>query len=440
MQRICRSRTLAGVSGQGQLGASSTTEPRYIAGDVAPAHRRDGGRRFHPLRPDVLADPYAVYKRLREEAPVLWDRRFGWLIFPYDDVAAALKDPRLSARRPAPEDPIPRLLQPIADEVRSVRYLQGQWLLCADPPRHTRLRTILAPAFSPRMVERLRPRIQQAVDSLLDRAGASGDMDVIADLAYPLPTTIIAELLGVPVQDIDVFKHWSDAIAGSFTWAPDTMHRAYVAIVELTAYIAELVRSRRPTADDTLLNVLLRAQATDGALTDDDLLAQCVMLLFAGHETTTNLIGNGILALLQHQEQLARLRTEPSLVESAVEELARFDSPTQATFRSVAEDFELRGQQLHRDDHVLLMLGSANRDPSQFVEPDVLDLGRRDNRHLAFSQGPHFCLGAILARLECQIALGALVRRFPQMRLAETDLRWRPNVFLRGLERLAITV
>jgi cytochrome P450 len=428
------------VSRQGQLDANSATGTTGVAGEAAPAHHRDSSERFHPLRPDVLADPYAVYKRMREKAPVLWDRRFGWLIFPYEDVAAALKDPRLSARRPAPEDPIPRLLQPIADEVRSVRHLQGQWLLCADPPRHTRLRTILAPAFSPRMVERLRPRIQQAVDSLLDRAGASGDMDVIADLAYPLPTTIIAELLGVPVQDIEIFKQWSDAIAGSFTWAPDTMHRAYIAIVELTAYIAELIRSRHPTADDTLLNVLLRAQADDGALTDEDLLAQCVMLLFAGHETTTNLIGNGILALLQHHDQLARLRTEPSLVESAVEELARFDSPTQATFRSVAEDFELRGQQLHRGDHVLLMIGAANRDPAQFAEPDVLNLGRRDNRHLAFSQGPHFCLGAILARLECQIALGTLVRRFPQMRLTQTEFSWRPNVFLRGLERLAITV
>jgi pimeloyl-[acyl-carrier protein] synthase len=175
-------------------------------------------------------------------------------------------------------------------------------------------------------------------------------------------------------------------------------------------------------------------------LTHDELLAQCVMLLFAGHETTTNLIGNGVLALLEHPSELAKLRVEPTLIESAVEELLRFDSPTQATFRSVAEDFVLRGQQLHRGEHVLLMLGAANRDPSVFAEPDTLNLGRRDNRHLAFSHGPHFCLGAALARIEGQIAIGTLVQRFLHLRLTEVDLNWRPNVFLRGLEALPVAL
>jgi cytochrome P450 len=219
------------------------------------------------------------------------------------------------------------------------------------------------------------------------------------------------------------------------------MRRAHAAFLELTAYMAELVATRRtPATGGTLVDVLLRARADDPALTDEDLVAQCVMLLFAGHETTTNLIGNGMLALLRHPDQLVRLRAEPQLLVSAIEELARFDSPTQATFRSVAEDVELRGQHLHRDEHVLLLLGSANRDPLQFPEPDRLDLARRDNRHLAFGQGPHFCLGAALGRLEAQVALGTLVQRFPQVHLTGAELRWRPNVFLRGLQSLPVAL
>jgi cytochrome P450 len=390
----------------------------------------------------VLANPYPSYRHLRDEAPVLWDRRFGWLIFRYDDVAACARDPRLSARRPSPDDAIPRVLQPIADEVREVRALQGQWLLCADPPRHTILRTVLGPSFSGRAVERMRPRIQLLVDGMLDRADAAGGIDVIRDLAYPLPATVIAELLGVPTDDLDLFKQWSDDLAGSFTWAPDTMHRAYAALRSLTNYVAALVARRRPSTNDgdSVLDALWRARADGSVASVDELVAQCVMLLFAGHETTTNLIGNGILALLDHPDQLERLQSHPGPVESAIEELLRFDSPTQATYRSVVKDFDLRGQRLRRGDHVLLMLGSANRDPAQFQDPDSLDLARRDNRHLAFSQGPHFCLGAVLGRLEGQIAIGTLVRRFPNLRLAATELSWRANVFLRGLEALPVTL
>jgi cytochrome P450 len=374
---------------------------------------------------------------LRDDAPVLWDRRFGWLVFRYDDVSAGLRDPRLSARRPGPDDPIPRILQPVADEIRHVRTVQGQWLLCADPPRHTHLRSALSPAFAPRSVEHLRERIESIVDELLDRVADHGHFDVIAELAYPLPATIIAELLGVPLDDLDQFKRWSDDIAGSFTLSPDTMHRAHDALRALTAYVANLGAS--PTHGSALF-------ATEGghdgagALDHDELVAQSVMLLFAGHETTTNLIGNGILALLQRPAQLERLRREPTFIGAAIEELLRFDSPTQATFRSVGEDFELRGQQLRKGDPALLMLGSANRDPGQFVDPDELDITRADNRHLAFSQGPHFCLGAALARMEGQIAVQRAIQRFPDLRLANDSLVWRPNVFLRGLESLNVII
>jgi pimeloyl-[acyl-carrier protein] synthase len=392
--------------------------------------------RFNPLQPDVLADPYPSYARMRAEAPVLFDRRFGWLIFRYDDVAAALKDPRLSARRPAPDDPIPRTLLPIADSVKDVRERQGRWLLCADPPRHTHLRGLVSSPFSPRAVEAMRDVIQQTVDELLDEVQDRVAFDVIRDLAYPLPATVIGRLLGVPSSDLDALKTWSDAIAGSFTWAPDTMLAAHAAFVELTDYMERLIA--RGNSHAGVLTAALVDAHDAGTLSREDMLAQCVMLLFAGHETTTNLIGNGLLALLRHPAELERLRSAPSLIESAVEELLRFDSPTQATFRSVAEGFELRGQQLRQGDHVLLMLGSANRDQEQFADPDTLDLARRDNRHLAFSQGPHFCLGAALARLEGETALHSLIQRSSSLELVDLRQEWRPNVFLRGLSTLWI--
>jgi cytochrome P450 len=375
---------------------------------------------------------------MRAEAPVLFDRRFGWLIFRYDDVAAALKDPRLSARRPAPSDPIPRTLLPIADAVKDVRERQGRWLLCADPPRHTRLRGLVSSPFSPRAVEAMGGVIQQTVDELLDQVQDRDTFDIIRDLAYPLPATVIGRLLGVPSSDLDALKAWSDAMAGSFTWAPATMIAAHGAFVELTDYMEKLIA--RGVAQEGVLTAALVEAHNAGSLSRDDMLAQCVMLLFAGHETTTNLIGNGLLALLTHPAELDRLRSSAGLIESAVEELLRFDSPTQATFRSVAEDFELRGQQLREGEHVLLMLGSANRDPEQFSEPDALHLARRDNRHLAFSQGAHFCLGAALARIEGQVALQSVLRRFPSLRLTEDEYQWHPNVFLRGLEHLRCAV
>jgi len=241
----------------------------------------------------------------------------------------------------------------------------------------------------------------------------------------------------VPSSDLDALKAWSDAIAGSFTWAPDTMLAAHGALVELTEYMERLI-ARGAARDGVLTAALVEAHET-GAISRDDMLAQCVMLLFAGHETTTNLIGNGLLALLTHPAELDRLRSEPSLIESAVEELLRFDSPTQATFRRVAEGFELRGHQLQQGDHVLLMLGSANRDAEQFGDPDALNLARADNRHLAFSQGPHFCLGAVLARLEGQIALSTILQRFASLEIAADPLGWRPNVFLRGLAALVVS-
>lgn len=393
---------------------------------------------YHPLHLAVLADPYPSYHRLRAESPVLRDRRFGWVLTRYDDVAAILRDPRASARRPLPDEPIPAQLRPLAREVREIRHLQSSWLLCTDPPRHTRLRALVQAAFTPRVVDAMRRRVQQVVDELLGAVQSAGRMDVIADLAYPLPATIIADLLGVPPADRDAFKGWSDAIAAGFTVTVAATREAYDGQVALTAYMRRLIDRRRAEPADDLLGAVIRAEADGTALSEEELLATCAMLLFAGHETTTHLIGNGVLALLRHPEQLERLRAEPALIGRAVEELLRYDGPAQVTFRRAAADVDIGGTRVEPGDHLYLLLGAANRDPDQFPHPDELDLGRQDNRHLGFAHGPHYCLGAALARLEAQAAVGTLLDRFRGLRLATEKPAWRRNHVLRGLTALPV--
>lgn len=401
--------------------------------------------RFRLTDPEVLADPYPTYRRMQADCPLYRERHFGWVLTRYQDVAELLRAPHLSAERPMPNDPIPRALQPIADDVRSLRQFQSLWMLYSDPPRHTRLRALVTAAFTPRMVARMRTRIEQIVDSLLDGAGDAGaeSLDVIADLADPLPTTVIAELLGLPPGDRMLFKRWSDDIAAGFFLVvtretPATVQRAYASQAALAAYLRELISQRRRSPRDDLLSALVTAEAEGSVLSEDELLATCVLLVFAGHETTTNLIGNGVLALLEHPDQLERLRADPRLLPSAIEELLRFSSPVQATARRATVDFELHGQRIRRGDFLLLLLGAANRDPAQFVDPDVLDIGRADNRHLAFSLGPHFCLGAALARLEAEVALDHLLQRYPRLRLSSGAPVWRQDVFLRGLTSLLV--
>jgi cytochrome P450 len=396
-------------------------------------------RRYDPLRPDIVADPYPAYARLREESPVYWDRRFGWIVSRYTDVAAAVRDPHLSAQRPLPEDPTPPHLHRIADKVRDVRQHQSKWLLCSDPPQHTRLRNIVGAAFGGSLVEQIRARIQHLVDEQLDIVEQRGTLDVVADLAYPLPATIIAELLGVPVTDREMFKAWSDDIAQASTWMVPTLERAHAGQQALVSYFQALIAQRRRAPGDDLLSALIRDEQ-GSQLSEEELVATCVFLLFAGHETTTNLIGNAVLAVLRNPLQRQRVQAQPALIGSAIEELLRYDSPVQAAFRRATVDFELRGQHIRPGDHLLLLLGAANRDPEQFEDPDTLDLGRRDNRHVAFSLGPHYCLGAALARLEGQIALRTLLERFPHMQLGTDRLVWQPNVLFRGLASLPVAI
>ena len=399
------------------------------------------------LSPEVLADPYPLYHQLRSLDPVHWNPRPAfWVVTRYADVQTALRDQRLSAAR------IPAFMNELPAPLRQVMEPLGHFSSCqmlfSHPPDHTRLRGLVNKAFTPRMVEQQRPTIERTVDQLLDAVQDAGRMDVIRDLAYPLPVIVIAEMLGMPHADRDRFKRWSDdlvAVIGTFSTAPDIVQRAQRAretLRELTEYFHELFEQRRRQPGDDLISALLAAEERGDMLNEEELDANVMLLLAAGHETTTNLIGNGLLALLQHPDQLQKLRDDPALVERAVEELLRYNSSIQGTVRLATEDLELGGKQIRAGQFVVLLLGAANRDPAQFSDPDRLDVTRDEDRHLAFGLGIHFCLGAPLARLEAQIAFAGLLQRFPRLQLAggaEWQAEWHENFFFRGLTSLPVT-
>ena len=393
------------------------------------------------FRPDVQADPYPFYHRLRTEDPVYRDEEMRtWVLTRYADVVAIVRDPRFLADR---IDPAMDALEEMGlAELRPLYRVLTRQILFTDPPDHTRLRRLVNKAFTPRAVEGMRAHIQQIVDGLLDAVEPSGRMDVIRDLAYPLPTVVIAEMLGVPPEDRDRFKKWSDDFAvflGTLTPAQEQSVQALKSVFEAQRYFHGVVTQLRQNPKENLLSALARAEEQGDMLTEEELLANSILLLAAGHETTTNLIGNGLLALLQHPDQLELLRDDPSLVESAVEELLRYNSPVQLTSRLVKEDLEIGGKQVWHNQWITLLLGAANRDPAQFPDPDRLDITRRDNRHVSFGQGPHFCLGAGLARLEGQIAISTVLRRLPKLRLATDRLRWHETPAFRGLTALPVT-
>jgi pimeloyl-[acyl-carrier protein] synthase len=316
-------------------------------------------------------------------------------------------------------------------------------MLFRDPPDHTRLRSLVNRAFTPRVIEGMRGQIQAVVDRLLDQVERRGHMDVIADLAYPLPVTVICDMLGVPVGDHEQMRDWSSDIIRSLDAIgipsdDSVVERGRVGRRGIADYFRALLpeRRRHPRAD--LLSSLIAVEEQGDRLTEGELLATCVLLFIAGHETTVNLIGNGLLALLRHPEELERLRSEPALIGSAVEELLRFDSPVQRTARITNAEVEVGGKTLPPGAFVVTAIGAANRDPRHFPDPDRLDIGRSENRHIAFGFGIHFCLGAPLARVEGQLALGTLMRRMPKLRLASPDLEWRESSTLRGLKALPV--
>jgi cytochrome P450 len=391
---------------------------------------------FNPLLPEFHADPYPFYRRLRDKEPVHRSPMGFYVLTRYEDCVAVLRDQRFGR-----EEFQQMLTAVYGDE--SEKPALPRSMLFRDPPDHTRLRALVSKAFTPRMIEALRDHIQEIVDRLLDRVAGQGGMDVIEDLAYPLPVTVICEMLGVPVDDHAAIRGWSADIARSLDAIGLPSDQA---IVErgrrsrraLADYFRALVPVRRAAPQNDLLSGLLAAEEAGDTLSGDEVIAMCLLLFIAGHETTVNLIGNGTLALLRHPDQLARLQAEPALIANAVEELLRYDSPVQRTARIATSDVEIAGHPIAGGSMVITALGAANRDPAQFPDPDRLDVTRRDVRHISFGYGIHFCLGAPLARVEGQIALGTLLRRLPGLASAEPAPEWRESSVLRGLKRLRV--
>ena len=387
-------------------------------------------------------NPYPFFKRLRKEQPVhpvrLPDSRTIWLVTRYTDVADVLRDKRFAKDlRNVPGDQIAK--QPwIPNFARPLT----RHMLNTDPPDHSRLNRLVTKAFSPGMVEKMGPRIVGLSKNLLDRVKGRKNLDLIADYALPIPTTVIAEMLGVPVKDGKKFNRWSNAVlqAVSTKWG---MVRSVPRIWSFVRYLRWFIKARQQEPQDDLVSELINAQVDGQRLNDDELVSMVFLLLFAGHETTVNLIGNGVLALLENPDQLQLLRDHPELMEDAVEELLRFSSPVEmATERYAREDIKIAGVTIPTGALVGAVIASANRDESQFAEPDQLDITRQPNKHLAFGLGTHYCTGASLARLEGRIAIGTLLEYIPRFELRKPPdkLRWRRGLVTRGLEELPIRV
>ncbi|WP_033352044.1 cytochrome P450 family protein [Kitasatospora aureofaciens] len=387
------------------------------------------------LTPEARRDPYPVYARMRRESPVHRSTQGVWYLTRYADVEAALSDPRLSNDR----DRMTRAYGALGGDLKALSRLTdrlGRVMTNTDPPDHARLRKLANRAFTARRVEALRDGVQRIVDQLIDRAVQAGPTaDLIEAVAAPLPMSVVSELFGIPPGDRPQVESWFHR----FGRIGEDIDKSEVALDEFDEYLAGLVRRRRADPGDDLISALVATQAQDDRLTDSELLSTCFVLTTAGGETTTHLVGNGVLALLRHPDQLARLRADPLMIRSAVDELARYDTVTQAIVRVVAEELQIGGRTLREGELVYLFLAATNRDPERFADPERLDLTRPDSRHLSFGHGPHFCLGGPLAKLQAEAAIGTLVRRLPQLRLAEgAELEWQPNPLQRRLSALPL--
>jgi hypothetical protein len=392
---------------------------------------------------EILQDPYPTYARLHEEGPLHYvdvgSKWAVWSVFSHAECSSIAKDPRLSAKR-AKQMLLPLPLSRQSEFSELARML-SLWLIFMDPPEHTRLRKLLNKGFSAAAVEGLRPQAEAIVDQMLKPLQHGSEVELMSEFANPMPVRIISELLGVPQALHGTFVNASRAIAvfrGNPNRTVEEARAAQDALIELTEFFRRTVAERRRNKGTDLISLLIDIEEEGEVLTEEELYAQCIALLFAGHETTRNLIGNGMYTLLQHPQETAELRERPEMIRSAVEELLRYESPVQFTARVLKEDIEVCGQQIRKGWTVLCMLGAANRDPKQFKEPNQLDLKRLNNQHLAFSAGLHFCIGAQLARLEGQIALLNLVQRFPEMKLTGPRPEWAATFGFRGLKSLPV--
>ncbi len=393
--------------------------------------------------PAAVADPYAAFDHLRDTDPVHWSPRYrSWILTRHAEVSAALRDPRFSSDRITPFVQA-KLSGPDADpDLRATFAVLEDWMVFKDPPDHTRLRTLLRTAFTPRSVAALEPRIRVLSDELLDDLVGAGQGDLVRSYAYPLTAAVVAEMLGVPRADRDLFKEWSDAITAlvfAGLGSPERYERATRGMLELRDYLGAMADRATAHPGDDLISALVQARDDDDSLSHDEVIATGVLLLFAGHETTTNLIGNGVLALLQHPDQRDRLVRGEVGIGTAVEEFLRYDGPAKTVVRQMGSDVELDGHVLRAGQRVFLCPPSANRDPAVFTDPGMLDLGRTDNPHVGFGFGLHYCLGAPLARAEATVAIPAVLDRLPDLVLDEDqELVWQPVLLSRGLTGLPV--
>ncbi|MFL5953327.1 MAG: cytochrome P450 [Gaiellaceae bacterium] len=390
-----------------------------------------------------FSNPYPTYERLREEAPVHWCESWGqWVVTRFEDVLAVNRDPARFSSAGWERKFISSLPPELQELPHMQRHYGTKVLSMTDPPEHTRLRRLVVRSFTPRVLEALRPGIESLVHELLDDMRGKTTVDAIADFAYPLPAIVIGRLLGAPDDARDQFMRWSKDIVDFVGTGHADAERALrneETLREFRAFLEPIIRDRRANPRDDLMSILASPAEDGERLSDDELISTCIVFLFAGHETTANLIGNGLLALLKHPDQLAALRRQPELTATAVEELLRYDSPVQRNRRIATADVELGGGQIGQGDSVLVFMGSANRDPAKFPDPNALDITRSPNQHMAFGHGIHFCVGAALSRIEAPIAIRALLERFPDVRLADGYREnWRHNITFRGLDSLEL--
>jgi cytochrome P450 len=387
------------------------------------------------LDPQVLANPYPLFHRLRTEDPVHWDPFLhAWVVTRYADAMTVLRD--FSANR----TPTPEYLASIGlGQLAPIAKVMVKQMLFLDPPAHTRIRTLASYAFTPHRVEVLRGHIRDISKNLIDAVVSKGQMDVIADFAEPLPYTVTAELLGVPVEDAPQLKAWSQDFAemlGNFQHNPERAPRVRRSVEEMTKYFDSAIQEIRRHPREGLIDSFLTAEVDGDRFTDEEVVANTIVTMVGGQETTTNLIGNGVLTLLRNPEELKRLKADSSLIPSAVEEMLRFEPPSQHTARLAPHDLELGGKRILKRQAVIAVMAAGNRDPERFPEPDRFDITRKDNRHLSFGWAAHFCFGAALARIEGQVAFEEMLRRLATWSLCEDRLVWRTNLGLRGLTAL----
>lgn len=394
---------------------------------------------FQLLDPAVHADPFPFYRRLREEAPVMWDPfMHTWVVTRYEDVHFVLKE--FSADR----TPDPKKMEALGlPSLGPVADLMARQMLFLDAPDHTRLRKLCMSAFTPRRVEAMEDKVREIAHGLIDEAAKSGECELIADFAEPFPAIVTAGLLGVPLEDHRQLKAWSATFAemlGNFQHNPDRVRDVLKCVADMTGYFRDAVREQERNPHDGLIRSLMDAEVDGQRLSEDEVIANTIVTMVGGQETTTNLIGNGILTLTRQPDKIAQLRAHPEIIESAVEELLRYETPSQHTARIVKQDTEIGGKLMKKGEAVMAVMAAGNRDPERFPNPDELDLTRTDNRHLAFGWAAHFCFGAALARMEARVSYLALLARMEDIRVAvpESTLEWRTNSGLRGLSALPL--